>query len=78
MHSTHRIGLPTNQAVALFSDSALTFNLSNGATFADLADRLDHLGERHVGTPTAIYLTLGSSPRVGMAQRPIPALRPGI
>jgi hypothetical protein len=43
---------------ALFAGSAISFALSPGATFADLADRLDNLGDRHPGTPKAVYLKL--------------------
>ena len=56
MHCTDLAKLPTNQVMALFADSVILFSLSKGATFADLADRLDHLAERHTGMPTAIYL----------------------
>lgn len=45
--------------MAVFAHSALSFALSDGATLADLADRLDQLGERHTGLPTAIYCTFG-------------------
>jgi hypothetical protein len=66
MQSIHRAEVPTNQVMALFADSAFSFSLSNGATFADLADQLDLLGQRHIGSPTAIYLkfgrTIGSRP----------------
>ena len=60
MQSTDRAGLPTNQVMALFADGSNSFSLSKGATFADLADRLDHLGERHIGRPTAIYLKVAA------------------
>lgn len=53
---TRRGRLATYQVMALFADNALSFGLSTGATFADLADRLEQLGERHMGMPTAIYL----------------------
>ena len=56
MQSTHRTDPPTNQVVALFADAALSFGLAKDATFAHLADRLDHLDERHIGMPRAIYL----------------------
>jgi hypothetical protein len=46
---------PTHQIIAVFVGSALSFALADGATFAELADRLDQLGERHSGPPTAIY-----------------------
>ena len=71
--------MPTNQVTALFADNALSFRLANGATFADLADRLDHLadrldhlGEQHIGMPKAIYM------KFHMARQPISATRPGI
>jgi len=72
MQSTHRAGMPTNQVVALFADRALSFSLSSGATLADLADRLDDLGQRHIGMPTAIYL------KFGMARQPIAVLQRGL
>jgi hypothetical protein len=71
--------MPTNQVMALFGDSALSFTLANGATFADLADRLDHLadrldhlGEQHIGMPKAIYLKFHT------ARQPISVTRAGI
>lgn len=59
------------QVTAVYAGSALSFYLPNGDTFADLADLLDNLGERHCGAPTAIYLKLGS------AGRPICIFQPG-
>jgi hypothetical protein len=73
MHSPQRTRIPTNEVVALFADSSLSFRLSKGATFGDLADRLDRLGKRRKGTPAAVYL------KVGIARRPTSsALHPGI
>jgi hypothetical protein len=71
MQSNRRAGKPSSQVMALFADSALSFGLPKGATLADLADRLDRLGERHIGMPTAIYL------QFRMAPQPIPALHAG-
>lgn len=68
----YRTRLPTNEVVALFAGSSVSFRLSVAATFADLADRLDCLGERHIGVPTAIYM------KVDVDQRPIPVLHNGI
>jgi hypothetical protein len=45
-----------NRVLALYSGSALSFNLSETATSADLADRVDRLGEQHIGAPTAIFM----------------------
>jgi len=56
MQSTYEAPAQTNRVMALYADSALSFDLSKTATFADLADRLDRLGEQHIGTPTAIYM----------------------
>jgi hypothetical protein len=56
MHSIDPAGPSTNQVVALFGDHVISFSLSQSATFADLAARLDQLRQRHIGMPTAIYL----------------------
>jgi hypothetical protein len=72
MQNTHRATTPANQVMALYADRALSFDLTNGATFADLADRLDHLGEWHTGVPSAIYL------KFAMARHPVSVLQPAI
>jgi len=69
MQNTHRTTIPANQVMALFADRARSFSLASGATFADLADRLDHLGEWHTAMPQAVYLTFGA------ARQPIPTAR---
>jgi len=56
MQNTHKAAAQPNRVMALYANSALSFDLSKTATFADLADRLDRLGEQHIGTPTAIYM----------------------
>ncbi len=61
MQSTHSEAPLASQVMALFADRALSFNLAKDATFAELADRLDHLGEWHTGTPTAVYLKFGTA-----------------
>ena len=38
MQNTHEASTQTNRVTALYADSALSFNLSKTATFADLAD----------------------------------------
>ena len=56
MQRTRQAGTPIYQVMALFADAAPFFRLPKGATFGDLAGRVDQLGERHVGMPMAIYL----------------------
>lgn len=72
MQITRTDATPTNQVMAVFADSAVSFALSGGATFADLAERLDQLGERHTGLPTAIYC------RVSIARQPVLRSRSGM
>ena len=64
--------IPVSQVMALFAGRAVSFSLSAGATFADLADSLGHLGDRHSGAPRAIFLKLGTT------GRPISRLQSGI
>ena len=59
MQNARRADLSPNQVMALFAASALSFSLSNNATYADLANQLEHAGARHVGKPKAIYLRIG-------------------
>lgn len=47
-----------NRVTVAFEDSVLSFMLSEDATFEDLADRLDRLGERSHGRPIAINVKL--------------------
>jgi hypothetical protein len=72
MQSTHPATIPANQVMALFADRALSFSLSKDATFAELADCLDRLGEWHTGMPMAVYLKFGA------ARQPVRVLPPGI
>lgn len=46
----------TYQVTALYADGVLSFSLSSGDTFADLAKRLEYNSRRHLGAPMAIYL----------------------
>ncbi len=48
--------VPGPQVTALFTGSTLSFNLAQGATFADLAGRLEGLCLWQLGAPTAISL----------------------
>ena len=50
-----------NQVVALYPDSALSFKLSNTATFADLAERMASPGDELDGQPIAVYVKFGAS-----------------
>jgi hypothetical protein len=67
----HRTRLSTNQVVALFASSSVSFHLAVGATLEDLADCLDRHSERHIGLPTAVYL------KVDVAEPPVSVLEPG-
>ena len=58
MQNTYQPSAETNQVVAMYAGSALSFDLSKTATFAD---RVDRLGEQHTGTPTAIYMKFSMS-----------------
>ena len=51
---------PSRVTVA-FEDGALSFMLSKDATFEDLADRLDRLGERHHGKTVTIEVKLAAA-----------------
>jgi hypothetical protein len=56
----HDESRPSRVTVA-FEDGALSFMLSKGATFEDLADRLDRLGDRHYGKPVAVEVKLAAA-----------------
>lgn len=56
MRSMDPTTVPENLVTALFADRALSFTLSKGATFADLADRVGHLSEWHTDMPTGVFL----------------------
>jgi hypothetical protein len=72
MQTVLRAQVPISQVSALFANSEISFRLSKGATFADLADSLDWLGDRHLGKPLAIYL------RFNVIDHPVSALHSGI
>jgi hypothetical protein len=61
MQNTYESSAQANRVVALYAASALSFDLSKTATFADLAGCVDRLGEQHIGTPTAIYMKFSMS-----------------
>jgi hypothetical protein len=60
VQTTHRTAIPANQVVALLADKAPSFSLASGATFADLAARLEYLGTWQHDLPQAISLKLGT------------------
>lgn len=69
MHCIRPVTSATYHVVAAYADGVLSFNLSEGETFADLAARLDQLGERHLGVPTAIYVKTARRERQKAAVR---------
>ena len=56
----HNEGRRSRVTVA-FEDRVLSFRLSKDATFEELADRLDSLGELHHGKPVAINVKLAAA-----------------
>jgi hypothetical protein len=64
MQNNHTTIMPTNQVVALFADHALSFNLPDGATMAQLAESLIDMCEWHPGTPMAVSLKFGGDQRI--------------
>lgn len=72
MQVNHGQTAGTNHVSALFAGSAVSFSLSKGATFADLAESLEELGDRHTGGAHAVFL------RFGGANQPFSALHSGI
>jgi hypothetical protein len=71
MQGAHSAQMPTNQVMVLYGDRALWFDLANDATFADLADRLDHPSDSHTDMPTAVYL------KFGMTRQPVRVVQLG-
>ena len=61
MLSIHHDESRPSRVTVAFEDGALSFMLSKRATFEDLADRLDRLGERHHGKPVAIEVKLAAA-----------------
>ena len=70
MQLTQKTEMPANQVTALFADAAVSFVLANGATFADLADRLNHLDARHSGLPKAISCKFGTAQQAVLHPQP--------
>jgi hypothetical protein len=61
MPNTHHDEGRRSRVTVAFEDSVLSFRLSEDATFEDLADRLDRLGERRHGKPVAINVKLADT-----------------
>ena len=61
MLNIHNDGSSPSRVTVTFADGALSFMLSEDATFEDLADRLDRLGERRHGKPVAIEVKLAAA-----------------
>jgi len=61
MVNIHNDGSSPSRVTVMFADGALSFMLSEDATFEDLADRLDRLGERPHGKPVAIEVKLAAA-----------------
>mgnify|MGYP003395855285 CR=1 FL=1 len=70
--TTHPAVPSSYEVIVVFDRGQLSFSLSRGETFADLASYLEQLGERHSGAPVAVYL------KPGMARQSASTLRPGI
>jgi hypothetical protein len=68
LNNYHDESRPSRVTVA-FEDSALSFMLLKDATFEDLADRLDHLRERHCGKPIAIEVKFAAERRPARPMR---------
>jgi hypothetical protein len=61
MLNIHNDGSSPNRVTVTFADGALSFMLSEDATFEDLTDRLDRLGEWRHGKPVAIEVKLAAA-----------------
>lgn len=77
MQNIDRNKMLPNQVTVLFAGSALLFNLPTGATFVDLADRLDDFSENHDGMPTAVYLKFSADRRQASVEQPGILICPG-
>jgi hypothetical protein len=75
MLNMHEETRPSRVTVA-YEDSALSFMLSKDATFENLVDRLDCLGERHHGRPIAIEVKFAAASDA-QRRRPVSGLGRG-
>lgn len=58
MYSTHAIPQHPPHVTALFSDGVHSFQLTEGATISDLAERLGTLCDWHASVPLAVHVNL--------------------
>lgn len=58
MRNTQSEAVSANLVTVALADRALSFRLPSGATFADLADGLSHLGTSDAVLPAAFYLKI--------------------
>ena len=61
MISKHTSKIPPPHVVVRFGDGAHSFVLPAGATFAELAVRIDNLGAMHETAPIAVHVEFGKS-----------------
>lgn len=61
MPEIHHDARRHSRVTVAFEDGALSFMLSKDATFEELADRLDRLGERRRGKALAIAVKFGAA-----------------
>jgi hypothetical protein len=69
MQNAHKAMVPTNQVVALFADRALSFSLSDGASFAQLAESLSDMCEWRMDVPRAVSLKFGRDRKMSGVHR---------
>ena len=61
MHANPATDASTNLLTALFASETQSFPLPDGATFGDLAERLDKPNFRESGQPTALKIVFSAS-----------------
>lgn len=69
MRNTQRQIVSSNLVTVALADRALSFRLPDGATFADLADGVAHLGQSSAALPAAFYLKIDMSPAPVLPRR---------
>ena len=69
---------PQNRVTAVFDASAISFEVSEAVTLAELAGRLAYLGERHQQVLIGVDLLKGHDPQRVIAVESTKKVRPGI